>query len=377
MFNYSFSTVLMTVLTSTVLICIVAACFHSKRILLSIGYKLIGVFLILTLIRFIFPFEMPFTQNIILPERLSMIVAYIRHPFLTLGKWKISIWFLFGCIWLCGSIFVALKMILQRVIIHTGIIRFGRNVTEEEPYVSILRKVCDSHKDALRILLVTGLDTPRQYGIFRPTILIPAELTLTETDLYYTICHEFFHYKRHDFLVKLGMDILLTIYWWNPLCHILNRQIDVMLELNVDEKLVHSDPDIRREYIEALMHIGENIADIQDRSKPLACPVTPGAIGDVNGLLTRIHILYGSQKVSKPVSVALFGIVAALFLFSYCFIFEAHYVLDKAELETEEILENEMYAVMAEDGCYDIYWNGELLEHVDSLEYYPGIFVSH
>lgn len=373
MLNYSFSTVLMTVLTSTVLICIIAVCFHSKRILLSIGYKLIGVFLLLTLFRFIFPFEMPFTQNIILPKRLSMIVASIRHPFFTIGNLKISVSLLMGCIWICGSVYTILKMIRQRKAFHAGVVRFGKDVTEKEPYASVLSKVCDSHKVNLRIMLVTGLDTPQQYGLFRPSVLIPAELELTDKELYYTVCHEFSHYKRHDFLVKLGMDILLAIYWWNPLCHVLSRQIDVVLELNVDKKLVNSDPKVRTEYVETLIHIIDNLTVVHSTNDRPAYLVAPRAVTDFDSLLTRVHFLYGDNKVSKPICITMFGIVTALFLFSYSFIFEAHYVLHDGEIEYPEIQDTEMYATLAEDGTYDIYWGDEFIEHVDSLEYYPGV----
>lgn len=376
MLNYSFSTVLMTVLTSTVLIGIIAACFHNKKVLISIGYKLIGAFLLLTLIRFIIPLEMPFTRTILLPKWLSAAILFIRHPFFTLGSLKISVWFVFECIWLCGSVFTAIKIIRRRITFHRGIIRYGKNVTDKEPYVSVLRKVCDSHKNDLRIIRVFGLDTPQQYGVFHPSILIPAELELTDSELYYTICHEFSHYKRRDFLIKFGMNILVAIYWWNPLCHVLSQQVDVMLEMHVDEKLTLSDPNIKKEYVETLMHIGYNIAAIQEQSLKPSYLVSPKAVADFDELIKRVHILYRDEKDikrSKLISAPLFGVVAALFLFSYCFIFEAHYLLNEYELETPEIQEAEMYAVTSEDGAYDIYWNSQLIEHVDSLDYYPGV----
>ena len=199
---------------------------------------------------------------------------------------------------------------------------------------------------------------------------------MTDSELYYTICHEFSHYKRRDFLIKFGMNILVAIYWWNPLCHVLSQQVDVMLEMHVDEKLTHSDPNIKKEYVETLMHIGYNIAAIQDQSLKPSYLVSPKAVADFDGLIKRVHILYRDEKDikrSKLISAPLFGVVAALFLFSYCFIFEAHYLLNEYELETTEIQTVDMYAVLLEDGTYDIYWNNQLVEHVSSLEFYPRI----
>ena len=195
MLNYSFSTVLMTVLTSTVLIGIIAACFHNKKVLISIGYKLIGVFLLLTLIRFIFPFEMSFTKTILLPKWMSAVILFIRHPFFTLGPLKISIWFVFECIWLCGSVFTAIRIIRNRITFHKGIIRYGKNVTDKEPYVSVLRQICNQKpcKKEIRLIKSSFSQEPAVYYYRTYYIILPDTLKLNTYELNSILSHEIFH----------------------------------------------------------------------------------------------------------------------------------------------------------------------------------------
>ncbi len=373
MLNYSFSTVLMTVLTSTLLICIIAVCFQRKKVLLSIGYKLLGAFLLMTLLRFILPFEVPFTKTIILPEFVSMVIVCIRHPFWTLKGIEISVWFLFECIWICGSVVAAVYIFRRNFLFNRYVCRYGVDVTEKEPYNFLLNEVCDSHKSNPRVILVPGLDTPRQNGFLHPTILIPEGLTLDDTQLYYTLCHELSHFRHGHYLIKLGMNILLAVYWWNPLCHILNRQMDILLEMSVDESLVCHDPNARTSYLNTLIYIGNSVADLQKSSKHPEYLLSSRAVSGIKDLTTRVHLIYRDNPISKPIFLTLLALVTSLFVCSYCFIFEAHYLLKEAELQTPEIFATDMYAIMLEDRTYEIYWNEQLLEHVDSLELHPDV----
>lgn len=64
MVHYSFSTILMTFIASNLIIVLITVCFRCEKILLSIGYKLAAVFLVLTVLRVLFPFELPFAKNV-------------------------------------------------------------------------------------------------------------------------------------------------------------------------------------------------------------------------------------------------------------------------------------------------------------------------
>lgn len=370
MLNYSFSTVLMTVLTSNLLIIVIALFFQSPKAIRSIGYKLLSVILAFALLRFIFPFELPFSRNILMPQFLSKAVSFIRRPFAKLGNVRITVWFLFECVWACGTVYKLIQIIRSHAVFNRYVFRYSKDVTEEYPYSAVLKKVCDSRKIDFRVLLVPGLDTPRQNGFFRPCILIPKEMELSEKDIYYTIRHEAAHYKHRDFLIKLGINILAAFYWWNPLCDILKSQIDMILEMRVDEKLVNGDSNVRSAYLSTLVHIGGSAIPNQNSVPPLSSPAVTGSIDDLS---IRAHMLY--RKRTLPLPLIFLSILSVLLLYaaSYRFIFEGH--CTPQEASNLEVHLEEMFAVSLEDGTYDIYWEDIFIEHVDSLKYYNGIVI--
>lgn len=80
MLSFSFSTVLMALITSSILVGLIAIVFQNDNTLACAGYKLLGVLVGLTVIRLIFPFEFPFTTNVPLSPMLSKIVMLFRKP---------------------------------------------------------------------------------------------------------------------------------------------------------------------------------------------------------------------------------------------------------------------------------------------------------
>lgn len=372
MFHYSFSTVLMTVITSTVLIGIIAICLQSQKILLSIGYKLLTVLIALTLIRFLCPIEVSFVRNIFLPEPLSVAVSYIRHTFYSFKGVDISVWFLLECVWYGGILYKVIRMVLSHATFNHYIRRYGDNVTTKEPYASIMTRICDGHKNDFRIYRLSNLDTPRQSGAFFPCILLPEGLQLSEDELYYTLCHEVTHYRHHDFLIKLGMSLFSAVYWWNPLCKVLAGQLDLLLEIRADEAVTQGDPQVQTAYYKTLLNIGKDLVFDPKKPKLPAFFAMPRATGSITDLTKRAQVIFYFRKISIPVFLSLLLLVSALFVGSYCFTFEAHYLPERDKM-TDELQYDDIYAVLLEDGTYAIYWNNQLVEHVDSLEYYPDI----
>ena len=79
MIQFSFSSVLMTVLTSNLLLILVALFFRNEKTLARVGYRLTAVYCAVTLIRLLFPCELPFTKTVVLPSGISNLFALLRH----------------------------------------------------------------------------------------------------------------------------------------------------------------------------------------------------------------------------------------------------------------------------------------------------------
>ena len=113
MLNFSFSTVLMALLTSSILVGLIAIIFLHNNTLVCAGYKLLGIFVGLAVIRLIVPLEFPFTMNIRLAPMLSKIIALIRKPQIPILNATVSIWNIFVIIWVAGILFNLVRYIKQ------------------------------------------------------------------------------------------------------------------------------------------------------------------------------------------------------------------------------------------------------------------------
>ena len=377
MLNYSFSTVLMTVLASNLLIIVISFCFRDQEVMLSIGYKLVSLFLVLTALRCIVPFEFPFAKNIYFPEWLSAVVALLRHSFFSFGFIHISIWFLIGCVWAVGTIYHLYRIVAEKKVTEHYIARYSHNITDSEPYKSIMIQVEKSqrliHECPLWIYRVFYSGTPMQVGTIYPSILIPYDMELPEEKLAFVLHHEAAHFYRHDTLIKDVISIICAIYWWNPLCRRLKKQVDLISEMHVDHHIIKRDAERRRMYCEVL----DDIAAQCSKNPDLPTLQADSAEGDRKNrdLEYRYKMMFRQRKSNIPLAILLTIIVLFIYIGSYRYTFEAHYMLPQHydSFEIVPSIGDDIYAVPLEDGTYDIYIYGIFDTNTDSLEQYRGI----
>lgn len=371
--NYSFSTVLMTILTSNLLIAVIVLCFRNRKIMLSIGYKLVAVFLILTVLRFLFPFEVPFSRNIYFPRWLSFVVAFLRYPFLSFGIIRISIWTLFGCVWLGGTLYFFRRHYRRKESFRHYVIRYGQKLNDQEPYRTMMAEICGKRRNPLWVVTAPYYGAPMQYGTLWPYVVIPSTMDFSEEEIYYILRHETAHYYRHDALLKDAVGFLRAIYWWNPLCSHLESKTDILLEMRVDEKLIQGDEAAREAYCRTLDRINEEI-----RGKE-SMPGSEAAISVANvkseDLEYRQSMMRREKKRKGPLFYFLAASVLAVYICSYCFTLEAYIVMPWHGVESEADREEHLYAIPREDGTYDVYFDSLFVENVDTLDLYMGISI--
>lgn len=370
--HYSFSTILMTILASNLIIVLITFCFRHRKIMLSIGYRLLAVFLVFTLIRFLFPFELPFAKNIYLSGVFPNCISYFRHPFYQIGFFKISLWSIFECVWFVG-ILVKLRRHIKDC---RGSARFiaahGRDVSRKEPYKTLLDDICGKRKNPFRVILLSPLDVPQVYGILSPRILIPAHMELNREELDFVLHHEAYHYFHRDILIKEAVSLLCILYWWNPACKLFQEQVGLILEMHVDDSLVSNHSDSETAYLHSLVHIME-VASGANPEVPSGLTV---AIASKNSeeLTKRFQMLcHKNKRKSIPIFLGLLATVAFIYIGSYGIILEVS-TYASVEANSEDLgIEENFYAVPGENGSYEIYYNGILIETVESLEYYREI----
>lgn len=376
--EFSLSTMLMAVFSSTIIIIFTAVCFCNRNLLVSFGYKMFAVLLGITFLRVVLPIQFPFTANIVLPETFSRAISFLGYHFYQSEHLNISVWFIFELVWAIG-ILVGLSIFLTRqLIFNHQVVWNSRNLSSDERYCRLLEEICGDRPNPFWVFELNGLEVPVLYGIRHPRILIPAGLEIPDKELRYLLSHEATHHYHHDILIKLGLNLLTIVYWWNPACYVLRAQLDAVLEMRVDNRVAGSTFDSRFGYLNCLVYVAEIDVDRKvKRIKPPANSIALFNMRRFNSLINRFDIMGRTPKrYARPLHIAALVMTVSLYLLSYTFIFEARYTGREKGVVARDTSSTGFYAVLSEENKYEIYYGNYLVDIVDTLEnYYDEMIV--
>lgn len=371
MINFSFSSVLITVLVSNLLLIAISLCFRSRNLLMSIGYKLLFVFCIVTLVRFLFPLELPFTKTIVFPEAISFVAVAVVHPHGEFRGIRLSIWTGFCLIWISGTLVLTVRFIRQHIQLRNYVRRAGKVLTEEEPYAALLAELCtEKQRKRIQIIKVAGVESPMLIGLRNPQILLPENADPYSQETLYALRHEICHYAHHDLWLKSAVNMIVIAYWWNPFSHMLNRQVDALLEMRVDNAMISKSAEATESYIGSLLYYAQK-NDSKIKAARLAAVLFSGRRSTLN---YRIHMMRRKKdNVNHLVNAAIFTLVISVYILSYLFIFEGAYMPPEIADAYMVPSQSNGYAIINEDGLYDVYMgDGFFLETTDTLVHFPN-----
>jgi beta-lactamase regulating signal transducer with metallopeptidase domain len=82
---------------------------------------------------------------------------------------------------------------------------------------------------------------PLTWGWRKPVVLMPADTEgWTEEERSSALLHELSHIKRADFVVTLLVRLSMAVYWFNPLCWIVYRELRKEQEIACDELVLRA-----------------------------------------------------------------------------------------------------------------------------------------
>lgn len=91
----------------------------------------------------------------------------------------------------------------------------------------------------VRVRMMDGLDAPLTYGIFRPTVLLPASFDWDdENALRHILIHEKTHIRYMDIPRKAIMLLAVCVHWFNPLVWLMLRLSTQDAEIRCDSVTV-------------------------------------------------------------------------------------------------------------------------------------------
>lgn len=150
-----------------------------------------------------------------------------------------------------------------------------------------------------------NIPTPFVMGLIKPKIFIPFRLDKNERS--YIICHEKYHIKRHDNIIKPIAFILLAVHWFNPFVWLAYILMNSDMEKSCDEAvLTHTQTDIKKDYSTSLLSFAVNKRHL---------PLGPLAFGET-AVSSRIKNILKFKRPSRIVS--LIGIAAVAVSMAVC-----------------------------------------------------------
>lgn len=374
MIDFSITTVLMAVLTSNLLIIILAVIFMNKDMIIKSGFQLLGVFCMLIFIRMLVPVEFSnVVSNINFPLWISKLLVIIRHSGIKLCGHSFSVWDIFVVVWGAGFVILFswyISTIRDRYKYNCN---YGTDVTDNPVYRSVVDKVC-TRKEIKKRISVLKFSTPQEISVFQYHfhyyILLPDGLHLDEKELELVFRHEMSHILHHDMTAKFILQIICLFYWWNPFCSVLMKQSNLLFEVRIDSSIAAAGKEEIKKYVDCIIKVAQH--DISSKEK---FKTTMGLSAQKSTALYKrcYYILKNEEKKNRLLVKIILIPVCLLYLLSFVFTFESCYMYPE-DVEMGEIMTSEnTYIVKNDSGAYDIYFYGEYFETVgvDLLEYYP------
>ncbi len=379
MLHYSFSTILMTLLASGMILCFIAVIFLHKNIMVRAGYKLLLFCIGLILLRLMLPFEFSFTSNVLIPGLPAAILVFPRRPITFVFGMEVSLWTLFEAVWAAGIIFNAVRTINDHRHSMNYVLAHGSDKTEDPKYKTTLNQICMKYnkKNKFHVIETSNLNVPIILGFTTPYIALPKQLPLSSEQLYYVLCHEAMHYFHRDLHLKNVICILSIIYWWNPACILLKKQSNVLLEMRVDDKITQNDHDLTENYASCLLYLQKNAAqkslELPSYLRRDALFFTYPQKKDTD-MKKRFTMLFQSCALWRKICTGaiLTVLSVGIFLASYLYILEPeYYPANLDEMGIIIVSPKNTYFIKIDDSGYEVYFNDIYTETVTSLRYYP------
>ncbi|NMA84993.1 MAG: DUF4825 domain-containing protein [Epulopiscium sp.] len=249
-------------------------------------------------------------------------------------------------IWMIGVIALLLLKIIPYIRFKSSILR-DSTIVEEEDIVKLFN-ICKEElnlKTKVQLRTCNTVGSPMLIGIFRPVVLIP-NIDKDYKRLKMIFLHELNHYKRKDIIIKAFGLVINAIHWFNPLVHILLKEMDKYCEYSIDEKVVEEMDINDRKYY------GETILSVVSSSMFKKASLTTAMGSSGKQLKTRLENMIYSFKITRKKQI--------MSLFAAILMLISGFTVAGSILPDHSSEKNDSFVVyIKEDGLYYSYLNGE------------------
>ncbi|WP_063565004.1 M56 family metallopeptidase [Paenibacillus sp. O199] len=202
------------------------------------------------------------------------------------------------CLWVIGVIaFAAWQTYCYHRFLKT--LKLTRTIVPKNSEVAMLLPVIKENlglKREVRLAYSTLIRSPFLIGLRKPTIYLPLKNS-ESVDIGMVFHHELIHLKRKDLWIKALILVARALHWFNPLVHMLSKDIHTWSELSCDEEVVKGMTLADRK------RYGETILNVVAGSRNLPIQFCSSLSGDGKQLKRRLTFMLNVKNVNKKTFV--------------------------------------------------------------------------
>lgn len=321
---------------------------HTKRGVLG-GMKWIFLCISVLMIRMLVPLNFPFSITFYDTKVLPYIGDIIYAEFGGVMYFTIGV-----VIWVVVMIFLLGRLIYRTLKLNKSVSVF---IDKKVCLTKYLVKYKENEKvKKIDVAIVPDYISPAMIGVVHPVLVMP-RYCMDLNNVEDVICHEIEHYLNYDLYLKLLMELLTCVHWWNPMVYVLRRQFFLSIEISNDVSVIKDKSD------EARMEYANCIVNVMKKTQRKTSLKTDSALSftdhiEKHAVIRVERILYGDLKSRKKtlflncLALIMIGVAGILF------VPEALTSSGPKEPGVFEVSPDNAYFVKTSDG-YDIYVDSE------------------
>lgn len=307
--------------------------------------------------RILFPVEFAFTKEI----SSEKIYAFFFHT-IYLNKIKnISILLIISIVFATVALYKIVIYIVLYNKIKVQLLESKIDASEKE--INILNEIKYKSNKNLDIIIYknNNLNTPIGVGLFKKVIMLP-NMEYTDSELKYILLHEYTHFLNNDIFVKIMTIIFCDIFWWNFIVQLLKKDIEQLLEVKCDLKVVENMNNTEKaEYLSIILKTlknGNKDTDVENISTALVKNKDNIYIKERFTSVMNYN-KNDKSKIAKSIAIASTLLITIL---SYSFILQPSYEAPEGD---GSITNENSYILKTIDGKYYLYVDNIVYEELE------------
>lgn len=352
----SYGSVLTCITVTTFLMMYLIVLNKKKNFLFRYGT---GTFLALTLLlilRAFLPCNFLFSHNILSKKILPLFFDGITYK---IGG-VFSLMNLFIFTWILGFLIYFIRLLAIQFRFYQ-LINLSDIATS---YNDILQKLIKKQGKPIKIHIrkMPFLKSPCITGLIHPSILLP-DMDFSAKEAEYIISHELEHFYHHDLWIRFFCEIMICMYWWNPLAYQLKKHLTTALELSNDFSITKEMEESEKiDYLQCLLKVAKN------RPSSIKSPALSFSEDDPSTLKQRTLFILDHKHSNRDKTYFMnLSIIGILFLASFLFVVEP-YSIPPEIAETTWSLDIEHTFFIKNGHCYDVYFHNQYIGQANSLD---------